>query len=463
MGRRSTSRNAPCPCGSGAKYKRCCLADEEQALREALRDDAVSRRIENWSSQAFDGEIGIALAEFLGAERVLDDDAIQIFATWFHQDRELMSGGTPVECYSARADLPAAERAVASRIASARLGLYRVLRVAPGRSLELEELVGGSRIEVRSPHVSREVVRWDILLTRVMDGEPATLWGATRFFEPCEEPELRAELARLAGSPAGELDDAALAATFRRHSLELMRWLPPSRSAEPTFFTLEGDPVVCATAVWTVRDPAAAAARFRELGGLLPHDSLEVDITAPRASLVEQRPLLPPGALVIEASPLGAMDTIPIATLRLDRDELRAEAMSEQRLEQTLEHVAADLGGLVELRSTEVQPIDEAQPSDEALGERRRRSPRPLHSDPLERQALAEHATERMRRWLDEPHQLLEGRTPRAAAAGAGRPEVVRLLHQIENSAERARRRGEHAVDVAPLRAELGLADELAA
>lgn len=30
-----TGRNAPCPCGSGKKYKHCCLPKEEAAAREA--------------------------------------------------------------------------------------------------------------------------------------------------------------------------------------------------------------------------------------------------------------------------------------------------------------------------------------------------------------------------------------------------------------------------------------------
>jgi hypothetical protein len=31
-----TGRNEPCPCGSGKKYKQCCLAKDEQKAREAL-------------------------------------------------------------------------------------------------------------------------------------------------------------------------------------------------------------------------------------------------------------------------------------------------------------------------------------------------------------------------------------------------------------------------------------------
>jgi hypothetical protein len=453
MGGLSISRNTPCPCGSGRKYKRCCLVEDEMAVREARLDDAVGRRIQDWSSKLHGHEITAALEEFVGPERTMDDDDIQIFATWFNNDRALAGGGTPAERYAARADLVAPERDAASRIAAARLGLYRVLAVEPGRSLTLEHLLDRTRIAVRSPHVSREAVRWDILLARVMDGDPPSLWGPTRFFEPCEEPELRAELARLAGSPIDELR-----LTFRRYALELMRFRPPSRSAEPSFFTLEGDPVVFGSAIWVVHDVAGVAERIREVAGLLPDDLLELDITASRASLVRQRPLLPPGAVVLESSPVGALDTISIATLRLEGDELHAEAMSEQRLEQTLEIVAADFGELVELRSRELTSVDEALAVRGTGG--RSIPPRP---DRWEQQLVGDFVNERMLRWIDEPHQLLDGRTPREAIAGADRAEVVRLLRQIENGAERARRRGEPGVDVARLRDELGLSDELAA
>jgi hypothetical protein len=33
-------RNEPCPCGSGKKYKHCCLAKDETAERERLEAEA---------------------------------------------------------------------------------------------------------------------------------------------------------------------------------------------------------------------------------------------------------------------------------------------------------------------------------------------------------------------------------------------------------------------------------------
>jgi hypothetical protein len=133
--------------------------------------------------------------------------------------------------------------------------------------------------------------------------------------------------------------------------------------------------------------------------------------------------------------------------------------MSEERLVQTLEIVDADFGELVELWSQDLTSVYDA------LAARRsgRRRPKPERVEATELRVVGDFVNERMRRWLDEPHHSLAGRTPREAAAGKGRAEVVRLLRQIENSAERARRRGEPSLDVARLRSELGLGDELAA
>lgn len=475
----SASRNDPCPCGSGRKHKRCCLAADERAAREARFESAVGRRIHAWTSRVLDDEIGIALAQFAG-DRVLDDDDLQVFATWFHNDHMLPDGHTPAERYAGRADLPAEERAAAARIASARLGLHRVLAVEPRRWLLLEDVLGGARARVASATVSREAVRWDLLLGRVMDGDPpGGMWGPVRFFEPCDEPELLAELERLAAVDGASADAAttagpALRRALRAHALELLRFVPPSWSAEPSYFTPEGDPLAHGTATWHVDDPAAAGERLRELGGLAPGEPLEIDITARRETLVRDRPELPPGALVIEAGPIDDPDTIPIVGLRLEGTLLSAEAMSEPRLEHAIEIVEADFGDLAELLDRELVPIEQrmeerAAPRDGAgalharpAGRMRRGGGPPAQRLPAAERRLLEGAmTERMRRWLDDPHPQLDGRTPREAARGEWRAEVVRLVRGLENGAERARRDGEPHADVSWIGDELGIADEL--
>jgi hypothetical protein len=458
----AVARNSACPCGSGRKYKRCCLAAEKRAAREARFDELVGRRIQDWSAKAFSEEIDAALEEFVGPDRTMDDDDLQIFSTWFHDDRELPGGSTPAERYAARAGLPAEERAAAARIATARLGLHRVLAVEPGNWVLLENIVDGARAQVRSTNVSCEAVRWDILLGRVMDGEPLSLWGPVRFFKPDAEPELLAELRRLGGADDNGMDGAGSSAAFRRDALELMRFTPPGWSVERSFFTLEGDPVVHGQATWHLRDLAVTRARLRAFGGLSASEPLEVSITAPREMLTRDRPPLPEGAIVIEAGPVDDLESVPIATLWLEEGELRAEAMSVERLERAIEIVAVDFGDVAELTGRDLVPIE--QRLEEYGSEPPPIGEHPPALDPVdEHRRLGGFMADRMRRWLDDPNPQLEGQTPREAAAGERRAEVVRLVRGIENNADRARRCGEPAAEVAWLRSELAIEDELAA
>jgi hypothetical protein len=451
----SVSRNSPCPCGSGLKYKRCCLAAAERAKQGSRLDDEVGQRIQEWACRELSDEIGAALEQFAGRDRVMDDTDVQIFTTWFHNDRELRGGGTPAERYAARSELHADERAVASRIAAARLRIHRVLAVEPGVSLLLEDVVVGGRVEVGSENASRDAVRWDMLIGRVMDGDPPTLWGPARLLEPMDESGLIVELERLAGASVSSMRDRA-DHLFRVHALELMRYRPPGWDVEPSFFTGEGDPIVQGSATWSVRDLRGVRERFRVLGRLASHDPLEMDITAARDRLVAGRPQLPEGAIMVEAS-AGDLDTVSVATLRLEGEHLLVEAMSEERLDHAIEIVASDFDQLVELSHREVVPIEpllaEHRQASSRAGERSSSGLPPAE----ERRIVAEFMTEYTRKWLDEPHPQLGGCTPRHAAAGEHRAELVSLVRGIENRSERARRDGAPFADVAWIREELEL------
>jgi tetratricopeptide (TPR) repeat protein len=68
-----TGRNDPCPCGSGKKYKQCCLRKEEEAEREAMaalnqarqqgRGGSYSDLVKTVDEFAADYEADLALAD----------------------------------------------------------------------------------------------------------------------------------------------------------------------------------------------------------------------------------------------------------------------------------------------------------------------------------------------------------------------------------------------------------------
>lgn len=455
-----TGRNAPCPCGSGRKYKQCCHLEEERLAKQARDDSRVGRSISDWSVEEFGDELAQAFEEFHPESHRIVERDFALLLTWFNSDRELTGGGTPVARYLDRPDLDPDERDVAERIAAAKLGLHRVRAVVPGCSLDLENVLTGVVISIASQTVSCEVVRWDVVLCRVMPAEPvATLWGPVLVYAPDEEAELLAELERLAAAYGLSRDPAGLSDVFRLASRELLRFVPPSRSVEPSLFTAEGDPVVAARATWSLVDPDDA---FRVLD--TPPELLWVgesedgtrecfQLTGDRVELLARRPPLPPNALFFESSYAGFPDRIGTGTFVLAGDELRFDAISEQRLEHALELVASRLEGNAQLLDSEIASFDVDRPERiKALG--------PAEEDVL----AAGYLEQYLRRWLDEPLERLEGATPRAAASIPKlRAELELLLRAIENRAEHARRAGATWPDVGWLWDELDLTTQLAA
>ena len=464
------SRNAPCPCGSGRKYKRCCQSAAYEVRRAARFDDEVGARIQAWALRTLRPELDAAREEFFdgetgrpGNDRTMSDDDVELFCGWFHYDHRLPAGDTPAQRYALRPELDARERAAADRIASARLGIHRVVEARAGEWIALEDLAGGDRITVTSANVSRDATRWNLLIGRLMAGDPPSLWGPTRVLEPSDERDLLAEIGRLGGGAESLPERATIARVLESHPLEVARFRPPGWDAAPTFFTAEGDLVADASATWRAHDRLALERRVRALGRLGPEEEPVIDITVARDTLVRGRGQLPRGAIVIEEGAGENFASVPIATLRLEGERLVLEARSEERLQRAVEIVTNDFGDLVQRPELEVVPIERS------LAERRAGPPDEDAAsvtgldEATERRLLEAFLTDRMRRWMNDPHPKLDGITPRQAASGPRRDEVVGLVRAIEYGADRSRRRGEPSADVSWLGRELGLEQSLAA
>jgi hypothetical protein len=155
-------RNAPCPCGSGRKYKHCCLPREQQRLASASPDNGV-RTAMAWIGQRFrkqmksevdsgffagfdpadvrealarlgEGHVemlNINIGDFLLGEAIYergDDDGRGI--DWVLDDGPRL---TP------------SQRLWLEALADAPLRLYEVIAVRPGEGLELRDVLDDTR------------------------------------------------------------------------------------------------------------------------------------------------------------------------------------------------------------------------------------------------------------------------------------------------------------------------------
>ena len=97
-------RNDPCHCGSGKKYKKCCLPQEEAAEREVIAKDQAARE---QRAAAHRLEQRAAKAEFLQrftAAAELDDELQQLTAA-SNAAVDLVKAGKLQEAESAARDL----------------------------------------------------------------------------------------------------------------------------------------------------------------------------------------------------------------------------------------------------------------------------------------------------------------------------------------------------------------------
>ena len=232
----STSRNAPCWCGSGRKLKRCCGARMRDQATQRRRDERVWQEMEGWAFLHFGAELVASAAEVrdeLGGH----PDSSWIAMHWALLDHGLRAGGTAAARYAALPHLSTADRDTADRLASSRVGVHRVLACRPRVSLDLEDVLDGARVRVASEHVSAGGRAGDLLVARVLAGEPALLWGPARPFPPIQGAALVDELRRLVGE----------------HGRGALREAWPSLMALDTSL-----PRLAAFAEWAVDDPAVA-------------------------------------------------------------------------------------------------------------------------------------------------------------------------------------------------------------
>ena len=222
-------RNDPCPCGSGKKYKRCCLGKDAPApgaWTTEERDSALASLMRFAQRAELDRDRAAAELTFWGKrlERMTPAEARETmdfeqsrfgFHEWLVFDCPIHGGGTIVERFLTRAGsgLRSGERRYLERMRLSHLRPYEVQAVQRDQGLDLLDLWANQRVRVRERLGTRQLVQWDILAARVIlgaEGEPV-LDGSPYLYPTRNKEIILRVLKRLGRSLRGKLprrDDA---------------------------------------------------------------------------------------------------------------------------------------------------------------------------------------------------------------------------------------------------------------
>lgn len=482
-------RNDPCPCGSGRKFKHCCL--------EAWSaEDAARRRIRN-----AEGHIVETLVDYIGAtwgetftyvaweEFFVWDDVPEDLATTPEFDTMFLPWLTlgyapdphdddvkadwpsePVGLHWLRVNEDAAgvtelEREYIRAACASPTSAFVVEAVAPGRSLDVKDILTGKRFHVLEQGASKTLRRHELLFARVVTVMgTSVLFGTSPFSIPPGEHTRVIDFreARVRRRMMTREDLVDLDIEIRELYLQLVaEMLNPE---PPRLANTDGDLIEWTTLTYEttarVEDVAARLAPLTRLPDVEasaspadPDDAFD-DFTRDEHGVVT-------GAILRWAKAGNkkhrAWDNTILGTLTLEPGRIVAEVNSAKRAAKLKKGIARLLGADATLVDTKVIDVAtalieraEARAADtlaEAL-------PQAMPPEMLEVQdeAVRRH----IEGWIDEKIPALGRKTPRQAMrSAAGRERLAAMLAEFEDRAPRLSANAPRYV--AELRTKLGL------
>lgn len=478
-----SGRNAPCPCGSGKKHKKCCGSTASRSANDGLRwsasaaespefaggrfgtdtgplpfrhpfteedrDSALNRLARYSTRSRFDADRHLALQllfrghldclEPRQVKRVLSNDFVQLnLHNFVTLDLDIDGGRTILDMFLAERahTLSVGERSYLEQLAPTHLGLYQVKEVVLDEGLRVHDLWNDRECWITERLATQALVRWDVFAARLM-GRPdgrRVLEGDLYFFPVMAKERVLDALRE--GLDPGAPDAAVL---MKRSAAVLLGpvWLETTLApSPPRVVTTEGDALEFGEARYAVRDQRIAAQALQDCDALEPEDEHRWVWVEPDGEL--QRTL---------------------GTFILEGQELRIETFSRKRMKRARDLLKATVGDAVRHRATRYHRPDLSAPPppvSESTGHEERIPPE------VEAELTTTFLDQHYGQWPDLPVPALDNHTPRhAASLPTHRARVVELLRQFENQeARRALETGRAPYDFTWLWQELAIENE---
>jgi len=446
-------RNDPCPCGSGLKFKRCCLRKEEAAgtYTSGERDSALGKLMRFSARSEFNDKHRAALELFWGdwlseepdeeLNQVMDSEQVNLaYHSWFVFDFNLGESRTLLDLFLEREGerLSSRERRYLEGMRGSHLRLYEVLDVKPDEGIEIRDLWEDKRMWVPERLATRQLVAWDVIAARVGRGAEGEVVFETvpHVYPAGAKDDLLKGLRKAHRIFTREFPQKSIADFFKSmapvfHQLWLER---VALRPLPKIMTAEGDPFIFGKVLFDMVDRSSVTKSLAGRPELVDHSDGSY-------GWVEKA---------------GAFER-SLGTFSIEGNRLVLETTSRQRAERGREFLEGLLGEAIRFRAISYEDVGQALKRGPSPAQRRE----PEIPPELQHKLLGEFYERHYREWLDQPVKALGNRTPRhAARLKTMRPKLITLLKDFESHAERQRRAGEPAYDFRWMWEELGLERE---
>jgi len=450
-------RNAPCPCGSGKKYKKCCLGKQavpSQTLyyrRLSEAHDRLVGRLLPYATRTFGEEaVGAAMHAFMlwpepddeiGEETL--DRVGPLFWPWFlfnweYDPKEVElelpgpEGRTAAELYAEErgSRLDPLERRLLEDVNRKPYSFWEVLHVDKGKGMRLRDVFKGTQIDIQERSGSEYVQPGDLLYGRAVpiDGVGMLLGLGPTIVPPGRKPDIIRLRRKLRRGRSSVTDD-----TLQDWDIEirdLYFQIDRCLHSPPQLCNTDGDPLEFHRLIYEV---SSADEAFERLSGLcVTADAEELRADAEidddgRIARVEF-PWDRRGHRMNPKLPNTVLGRIVIADRRLS-----AEVNSVQRAKVLRSEIDARLGDSAHFKVDEIQAVESMMGEAGGVEKKRSVEQNELMQHPEVREQLSEIISGQWEGWIDQKIPALGGKTPRKAVKSVdGREAVEALLQDAE-------------------------------
>jgi hypothetical protein len=451
-----TGRNDPCPCGSGKKYKKCCLPAERpaadlvsfvwrrlNAIDEKLADDILRFG----RKSAGKSLLALAEAEFFGGQGAVGEHELdlQTFVPWMVYCWRPPADAWPTappgrptlgDAYLARhaSQLDPLEGKYLEANVQEPFSYYEVLAVNPGEAVDVEDLLRGGTRHVSERSGSETLEPGLLIWGRAVSAEGMTLFSGVGVHPLTQAEKL------------GVIDLAAqLRKRHRRITTEVLRAEEAHLRALyvdirerrlhpvlPELQNTDGEALSLQTLRFRVDDPHEAFEALASLDILRSPDEILADAERDAAGRLTKGTIdwAKPGN-----SKHRSWDNTILGHLTIDKNALVVDVSSNQRATRIRKEIEKRLGKRIRFENAVVQSPERAlaerppsSPSEKTKAERAL-----LQHDPTVREVLRKALTQHYTDWMDDKIPALGEKTPRHAVRTAdGRAKVEALLRNAE-------------------------------
>jgi hypothetical protein len=423
------SRNAPCPCGSGKKYKKCCLragdgtaAPDQPAPIHAI-DERLVLDMMRYARRRFGDAVPRAAKDFRDPESTM-----QLFCPWavygFH-----VEGRPIVAWYLAERGrhLPAAARDWLTAQQQAWLSVWEVLAVDPGTGITVKDLLSGEERQVHEVSGSRTLARRDAVLARVVEhaGDSVFCGSHPRPLSPAAAAtvvrRLRTTLRTKGPVPVERLRDETIGRSLIARWEAAVADLDRAQAEPPQLHNTDGDPLLLTVDHFVFA--LTGRAELEACLGAMDHvQSPEADEPEPHFTFLRAGNAMH-----------KSWDTTVIGRAVVTDGTLKLETNSVRRADTLRQRVETACGDRLRHRARE-----HADPTSPRVQAASGRVPTlPLES-PEAAELLRAYKERHYADWIDQPLPVLRGQTPREAVrTKVGRERVDVLLKELENHESR--------------------------